>query len=92
MNGSSEEIRYYAAFGLGHGRDDPSGLIRRRLVQPGPVDEALQRDFTWRWTSGLMRWERGEIDSELAEVSEEEADRIIERFRAKWSAENEASP
>lgn len=83
------EIRYYAAVGLGRGRDDPGGLIRRRFIQPGRVDEALQRDFTWRWTAGLIRWERGEIDSEFVEISAEEAARLIERFRAKWTAEDD---
>jgi len=83
------DTRYYAAIGLGRGREDPDGLIRRRLVEPGPVDEALQRDLTWRWTAGLTRWERGEIDSEFVEISAEQAQRLIERFRAKWTAEHD---
>jgi hypothetical protein len=83
------ETTYYIAVLPGHGRDEPGGLIRRRFVQPGPVDEALQRDFTWRWTAAVIRWERGEIDNDLVEISCEEAAQLIERFRAKWTAEDD---
>lgn len=91
MSQADKEIEYYAVVCDDRTRDNPGGLVRRRLVEPGPIDEALQRDLSWRWTPGLMRSEQGEIGTDFVEISEDEAMRLIERFRTKWSAEDSAS-
>lgn len=81
----AEEVKYYAIVGMGRTREDPNNVARRRFTAQGRVDESLRRDMTWGFTSAITDWERGE-GREIVEISEEEANRIIERLRAKWSA------
>ena len=84
----TEEIRYYAMLLGGRTMENPSGLARRRLFDDGGVrDEALGSDFTWVHNPGLAGWERGDLTTTYVEISEDEAERIIERFRAKRDAE-----
>jgi len=49
------------------------------------VDESLQRDLQWHPTSAITQWEYGNLPGELLEISEAEAQGLIERFREKWS-------
>ena len=52
------------------------------------MDETLRADFTWKRDSAIYEWERGEeLGADLVEVSEAEAQALIERFREKWSQE-----
>jgi hypothetical protein len=53
----------------------------------GFVDEGLHRDLDWHRTSVIVEWERAESTDDLVEVTEDEANRIIEQFRARWSAD-----
>jgi hypothetical protein len=83
-----EKISYYAMLLGDRTIENPSGLARRRLFDGGGVrDEALGRDFTWVHNPGLAGWERGDLTTTYVEISADEAERIIERFRAKWGAE-----
>jgi hypothetical protein len=82
------ETRYYAIILRGHTTSDPSGLARRRALDNDVVDESLRRDLTWAHTSAIAEWDRGEeLTLDLLEISEGEAGKLIERFRAKWGAE-----
>ena len=82
----SEEITYYAVIGAGRTTTDPSGLVRRRHTAEGPVDESITRDMSWRWTDAIYQSERGEnFGPDLVEISEEDAEALIERFRRKWA-------
>jgi hypothetical protein len=79
-------VTYYAVIAKGRARSDPSGLVRRRHIEEnGFVDESLRRDLTWGNTSAIVEWKRDALDFELAEISEEEAEALIERFRQKWA-------
>jgi hypothetical protein len=51
----------------------------------GFVDESLRRDLTWGHTSAIVEWKRDALDFELAEISQGEAEALIERFRQKWA-------
>jgi hypothetical protein len=51
----------------------------------GRVDEALSRDLSWGATSAITQWEYGNLSGELVEISEEEAEALIELFRQKWA-------
>ena len=83
-----EKVSYYAMLLGDRTIENPSGLARRRLFDSGGVrDEALGRDFTWVHNPGLAGWERGDLTTTYVEISADEAERIIERFRAKWGAE-----
>ncbi len=76
---------YYSVIGYGRTEQDPSGLVRRKSGPSGTVDEALQRDLTWVPSSAIAQWEYGDVGAELVEISEEEAEALIERFRQKWA-------
>ncbi len=79
-------VTYYTVIARGRIQTDPSGLVRRRQLEGGGfVDESLRRDLTWGHTSAIAEWKRDALDFELVEISEEEAQALIERFRQKWS-------
>ncbi len=84
----AEETHYYAIVGRGRNMENPSGLARRRTVGGIIVDESLRRDMTWDSTSAIAEWDRGEeLTRDLVKISEDEARRLIERFREKWERE-----
>jgi hypothetical protein len=83
----AETVRYYAMLLGGRTIENPSGLARRRLFDDGSVrDEALGRDFIWAHNPGLAGWERGDLTTTYVEISDDDAERIVERFRAKWGS------
>jgi len=83
-----EEVKYYAMLLGDRTIDNPSGLARRCLTDSGGVrDEALGRDLTWVHNPGHAGWERGDLTTTYVEIGADEAERIIERFRAKWGSE-----
>jgi hypothetical protein len=55
-----------------------------------PSDEALQKDFGWKFTPVIVEWERGDFADELVEVSHEQASKIIEYFRQRWGPPGQA--
>jgi len=84
----ANETKYYAIIGRGHEPSDPTGLARRVVLGDGVIDESLRRDLTWGHTSAIVEWDRGEeLTRDLIEVSEAEANELIERFRERWGQE-----
>ena len=82
----SETITYYAVTLDDDTRDNPAGLARRRQFDNGGIeDEMLRHDMTWQRDSLVAEWKRGDAVEELYEISEDEADALIERFREKWA-------
>ena len=82
-----EVVKYYAIVGSGRTAQNPSGIARRTTSADGPIDEALRRDLTWQRDSAIIEWEYGDSGANLVEISEAEAQALIERFREKWSRE-----
>ncbi len=81
----AEKIVYYAIIDRWATREDPAGIARRRRPLAGGLrDEAFMRDLSWEFTPLIVEWERNESTDDLVEVTEDEANRIIERFRARW--------
>jgi hypothetical protein len=81
----AERITYYAIIDRWADRADPAGLVRRRRPLSGGFrDEALVRDLSWQFTPLIVEWERAESTDDLVEVTEDEANQLIERFRARW--------
>jgi hypothetical protein len=76
---------YYSVIGYSRTEQSPSGLVRRRPGPNGTIDEALQRDLTWVPSSAIVQWEGGDVGAALIEISEVEAEALIERFRQKWA-------
>lgn len=81
-----QKITYFAIIGGGRSVSNPSGLVRRLEHDDGREDEALRRDFSWKFTPVIIEWERGDFGDELVEVSHEQASKIIEYFRGRWGA------
>lgn len=83
----ADSTTYYSIV-VGNQAGDPKGLARRRYLSAGGfVDESLRRDLTWGHTSAIIESRRDAMDFSLVEISEDEAERLIERFRAKWADE-----
>ena len=82
-----ERTIYYAIIGVGRDSADPSGLVRRKFTDKGRLDEALRSNMTWQRDTAIIEWEYGNLVGELVEVSEAEAQALIERFREKWGQE-----
>ena len=82
----AEDIKYYAVLDAGHTLADPSGLARRTFTADGRLDESLCRDLTWKRSSEIYQWERGEnFGPDLVEISADEAAVLVERFRQRWA-------
>ena len=80
-----EKVTYYAVVGENRSIGNPSGLVRRRHAAAGPVDESFARDLSWSFTDAIYQLERGEnFGPELVEISEDEANVLIGRFRERW--------
>ena len=78
---------YYAVIGVGDSPTEPVGLVRRTFTPEGRLDEALRQDLTWERDSAIIEWEYGNLVGELVEITETEAQALIERFRQKWGAQ-----
>ncbi len=83
----TEDVKYYAIVGSGRTAQNPSGIARRRFAADITIDEALRRDLTWQPDSAIVEWEYGDVGAELVEISEPEAERLVERFREKWGSQ-----
>ena len=44
-------------------------------------------DLTWQRDTAIIEWEHGDVVGDLVEISEAEAQELIERFREKWGRE-----
>jgi hypothetical protein len=81
----SEKVTYYAVTLNAGDRANPDGLARRRRLPEGGVkDEMLRRDLTWKQDTVIAEWKRGDAIEELLEISEDEADVLVERLRERW--------
>jgi hypothetical protein len=79
----STEVTYYVIVDGAGTRENPTGIVRRRTKTDGSFrDEALHKDLTWRFSPTIVEWERAESSGDLVEVSEDEAERIIQQFQA----------
>jgi hypothetical protein len=74
-------ITYYAIVNEFSSRDRPGGVIRRVRDDEGQEDQAFTRNLKWEHTPLLYSYERGNMDNKLYEISQEEADQIVERIR-----------
>lgn len=75
------KITYYAIVSEFSSREEPGGVIRRIQSDEGRDDQAFTRSLKWEHTPLLYSHERGNMDAEFYEISEDEANRIVERIR-----------
>ena len=74
-------ITYYAIVDDFSSRDRPAGVLRRIEDGEGRDDQAFGRDLKWGHSPLLYAYERGNLDNKLYEISEDEANQIVERIR-----------
>jgi len=77
----SANTNYYAIVDSHSSREEPSGVLRRIEDDNGEYDEEFGHDLAWTRSWVLYSYERGNGDNDLYEISEDEANRIVERIR-----------
>jgi len=85
----STKITYYAIVNEFSSRERPGGVLRRIEHKNGQHDEAFTRALEWERTPLLYSYERGNGDNQFYEISQEEADRIVERIRRTVTGERQ---
>jgi len=86
-----DKITFYAIVGGDRTVDNPYGLVRRlEFDGDGFTDEALRKDFSWKFTPLIAEWERGDFEDELVGVSHDQVERIIQYFRERWGPYGQA--
>ena len=79
-----DKVTYYAVVDDLSSRERPAGVFRRIYTEAGGRrDEAFTRDLVWEFSASLISAERGDLQNEFIEITEDEANQIVERIRAK---------
>jgi hypothetical protein len=79
-----DKVIYYAVVNELSSRERPAGLFRRTYTEAGGLrDEAFTRTLVWKNSSSLVSAERGDLENEFIEITEDEANRIVARIRAE---------
>ena len=77
----SDHITYYAIVGEDSTPDRPVGVFRRVKGDSGQVDEVFSRHLKWEFSPLLYSAERGDTMYDFIPITEDQADRIVERIR-----------
>ena len=75
------KITYYAIVDDYSSRDEPAGILRRTETNEQQNDEQFGHDLEWTYSPLLYSYERGNMDNQLYEITEDEANQIAERIR-----------
>ena len=79
-----DKITYYAVVNDLSSRERPAGVFRRTYFEDGGRrDEAFTRNLIWERSVSLVSAERGDVQNEFIEITEAEANQIVERIRAR---------
>jgi hypothetical protein len=79
-----DKVTYYAVVDDLSSREQPAGVFRRIYTEDGGrSDEAFTRNLAWEFSPALISAERGDLQNEFIEISEAEANQIVERIRAE---------
>jgi hypothetical protein len=79
-----DKVTYYAIVNDVSSRERPGGVFRRTyFASGGKRDEAFTTDLIWERSASLVSAERGDLLNEFIEITEDEANQIVERIRAK---------
>jgi hypothetical protein len=76
-----EKITYFAMVDDLSSRDEPAGVFRRIEDDEGQQDEAYTRNLEWEYSWSLYSYERGNRDVAFYEITEDEANQIVQRIR-----------
>jgi hypothetical protein len=81
------KIIYYAVIDELSSRERPAGLFRRTYTEAGGLrDEAFTRNLIWKNSSSLFSAERGDLENEFIEITQDEANQLMEQLRARWTS------
>ena len=81
-----DHVTYYAVVDDLSSRAQPAGVFRRTYTEDGGrSDEVFTRDLTWEFSPELISAERGDLQYQFIEVTEDEANQIVARIRAEVS-------
>ena len=84
-----DKITYYAIVNDLSSREQPSGVFRRTYFESGGKrDEAFTTDLVWQRSASLVSAERGDLLNDFIEITEDEANQIVERIRAEVTGAN----
>jgi hypothetical protein len=80
----ADVVTYYAVVDALSSREQPAGVFRRTYTEDGGrSDEAFTRKLIWEFSPALISAERGDLQNKFIEITEDEANQIVERIRAK---------
>jgi len=86
-----DKILYYAVVDELSSREYPAGLFRRTYTETGGLrDEAFTRNLIWKNSSTLVSAERGDLENDFIEITEDEANQLMEQLRARWTGASNA--
>jgi hypothetical protein len=78
-----DKVTYYAVVNDLSSRERPTGVFRRTYPEDGgKLDEAFTRNLIWERSWLLVSAERGDLVNEFVEITEAEANEIVESIRA----------
>jgi hypothetical protein len=81
-----DKVTYYAVVNGLSGREVPAGVFRRTYTEDGGrSDEAFTRNLRWEYSTSLISAERGDLQNEFIEITEDEANHLMEELRARWT-------
>lgn len=83
----SVRVTYFAIVDDYSSREEPAGVLRRTETVDGQNDEQFGHDLEWTYSPLLYSYERGNLDNKLYKISEDEANRIMERIRRTVTGE-----
>ena len=87
----ADKVIYYAVVNDLSTRDRPAGLFRRTYTEAGGLrDEAFTRNLIWKSSASLVSAERGDLQNDFFEITEDEADQLMEQLRVRWSGTSNA--
>ena len=86
-----DKVTYYAVVDDLSSRERPAGVFRRTYTQDGGrSDEAFTRKLIWEFSPLLISAERGDLQNEFVEITEDKANQIVERIRARVTGRSTA--
>jgi hypothetical protein len=82
----TDRVTYYAVVNDLSSREQPGGLFRRTYYETGgKCDEAFTTDLVWQRSASLVSAERGDLLNDYVEITEDEANQLMEQLRARWT-------
>jgi hypothetical protein len=86
-----DKITYYAIVDDLSSREQPAGVLRRIYFEAGGRrDEAFSQHLVWERTAMLVSAERGDLQREFIEITEDAASQLMEQLSARWTGAGNA--